>query len=152
MVDRCRPTDQGFCALETEVVVNIYKKLDEEYVSTDPYDKTHESTPNTVSALATKIIAAVNIALALNCVDLLHLPTLVHWHSAGSITMCAPKSDECGAQLGDGVKREVGDYRLLDHCVWGEVAGAEICDESEVDSVWLGNDIADTLAVCLSMK
>ena len=55
--------------------------------------------------------------------------------------MCVPKSDECSAQLGDGVKRKVGDYRLLNHRIWGEIAGAEVSDELEVDSVWLGNDM-----------
>jgi len=55
---------EGFCTLETEVVVNIYEESDEEYVPTDPYDETHESTPNAVSSLATKIIAAVDVPSA----------------------------------------------------------------------------------------
>jgi hypothetical protein len=72
---------KSFCTLKTEVVINIYKELNED-VPTNPHNETHESVPNAVSTFATEIVATVDVALTLDHVDLLHLPVFVHWHPA----------------------------------------------------------------------
>ena len=58
-------------------------------------------------------MAVVNVTLTLDSVDLLHLPTLMHWHSAvglgnvrfshdeGDTTMIASESDESSPEVRD---------------------------------------------------
>ena len=139
--------------LETEVIVNVYKELDKENIPTNPGNKTHKGTPDSVPALATKIIATVNIVFVVNGVDLLHLPMFMHWHSVvslgdirfphykGDVTVRLSKGNKCRAKLRDGVEWEVGHLRFVDHCVGGEIPCAEVGDKAEVDCVQFRNNM-----------
>ena len=71
--------------LKAQIVIYIYKEVNVKEVPCNPYYQAHKGSPNPISALASKIVAAVNVTLTLNGMNLLHLPTFVHGHSAVSL-------------------------------------------------------------------
>jgi hypothetical protein len=44
--------------------------------------ETHENTPDTVTAFTPEVVAAINMTLTLDGMDLFHLPSFVHRHPA----------------------------------------------------------------------
>ena len=71
--------------LKAEIVIYIYKKVNVKEVPCNPYYQAHKGTPDPISALASKIVAAVNMMLTFNSMNLLHLPTFGHGHSVVSL-------------------------------------------------------------------
>ena len=82
-----------FCMFETELLIYIDKEVDKEDIPSDPHEKTHKCAPNAIATFAAKVIAAVDMMLILNSVDLFHLPIFIYRHSLRHIGLPHDKSD-----------------------------------------------------------
>jgi hypothetical protein len=75
----------SLCTLKSKIVIHINKESDQRNIPADPNNKTHEGAPDSVTSFATEIVTAINVALAINGMDLLHLPMFMHRHSTVSL-------------------------------------------------------------------
>jgi hypothetical protein len=71
----------SFCTFKAESVININKELNHQDIPPNPYNEAHESTPYAISAFTSEIVAMINVTSMIDGMDLLHLPSLVHWHA-----------------------------------------------------------------------